>query len=60
MTVATTAVSSLDVGTLARDAVSRGYLSRSCYLIAIEAGFEIWRGGAGLKTDSFAVNISGS
>jgi hypothetical protein len=56
----TTSVSDLDIGTLAQDAVRRGYLSRSCYLIDVEAGFELWRGGAGLKTNSFSVNVSGS
>jgi Glycosyl hydrolase family 12/Cellulose binding domain len=60
MTSGTTSVSNLDVGTLAQDAVSRGYLSSSCYLIDIEAGFELWQGGAGLETNSFSVNISGS
>jgi len=60
MTGGTTSVTNLDVGTLAQDAVSRGYLSSSCYLIDIEAGFELWQGGAGLGTKSFSVNISGS
>jgi hypothetical protein len=60
MTSAATSVSNLDVGTLAQDAVSRGYLSSSCYLIDIEAGFELWQGGAGLETNSFSVNLSGS
>jgi hypothetical protein len=57
MTTAATSVSGLDVGTLAQDAVSRGYLSRSCYLIDVEAGFELWQGGAGLKTNSFSVSV---
>ncbi len=60
MTSGTTSVTNLDVGTLAQDAVSRGYLSSSCYLIDIEAGFELWQGGAGLETNAFSVNISGS
>jgi hypothetical protein len=55
MRAGTTSVSGLDVGTLAQDAVRRGYLQRSCYLIDVEAGFELWRGGAGLATSSFAV-----
>jgi Glycosyl hydrolase family 12/Cellulose binding domain len=59
MTTAATSVSDLDVGTLAQDAVSRGYISNSCYLIDVEAGFELWQGGAGLATNSFAVNIAG-
>jgi Glycosyl hydrolase family 12/Cellulose binding domain len=59
MTTAATSVSDLDVGTLAQDAVSRGYISKSCYLIDVEAGFELWQGGAGLATDSFSVNVAG-
>jgi hypothetical protein len=55
----TTPVSDLDIGTLAQDSVSRGYLSRSCYRIGVETGFELWRCGAGLKTSSFSVHISG-
>ena len=57
---AATSVSGLDVGALAQDAVSRGYLSSSCYLIDVEAGFELWRGGAGLATGSFSVNVAGA
>jgi Glycosyl hydrolase family 12 len=53
----TTSVSDLDVGAVAADAVSRGYIQKSWYLIDVEAGFEIWRGGAGLATNSFSVNL---
>jgi glycosyl hydrolase family 12 len=53
----TTSVSNLDVGALAADAVRRGYIRASWYLIDVEAGFELWRGGAGLATDSFSVNL---
>jgi cellulose 1,4-beta-cellobiosidase len=60
MTSAATSVSNLDLYPLAQDAVSRGYLSKSCYLIDIEAGFELWQGGAGLATNSFSVNSPGS
>ena len=56
----TTSVSNLDVGALAVDAVRRGYIRTSWYLIDVEAGFELWRGGAGLATDSFSVNLNGS
>ena len=52
-------MSNLDVGPLAADSVSRGYIRPSWYLIDIEAGFELWRGGAGLATDSFSVNVNG-
>lgn len=55
----TTSVSDLDVGALAADAVRRGYIRTSWYLIDVEAGFELWRGGAGLATDSFSVDLSG-
>lgn len=60
MTTGATSVSNLDVGALAQDAVSRGYLSSSCYLIDVEAGFELWQGGAGLATNSFSVSVGGS
>lgn len=60
MTTGTTSVSGLDVGTLAQDAVRRGYLPRSCYLVDVEAGFELWKGGAGLATRSFSVSVAAS
>ena len=55
-----TSVSNLDVGTLAQDSVSRGYTKSTWYLIDVEAGFELWQGGAGLATNSFSVAINGS
>jgi hypothetical protein len=60
MTSGATSVSSLDIGQIAADAVSRGYIQPSWYLIDVEAGFELWQGGAGLATNSFSVNVSGS
>jgi hypothetical protein len=60
MTSPATSVSNLDIGTLAQDLVSRGYTKSSWYLIDVEAGFELWQGGAGLKTDSFSVAVNGS
>jgi hypothetical protein len=53
----TTSVTGLDIGALAQDAVRRGYLSSSCYLISVEAGFGLWHGGAGLATQAFSVDI---
>jgi cellulose 1,4-beta-cellobiosidase len=41
---------------LALNAIARGYTSSSWYLADIEAGFEIWHGGAGLRTADFSVN----
>lgn len=59
MTSATTAVSNLDLQPLAADALSRGYLRQSWYLVGVEAGFELWQGGAGLSTGSFSVTVAG-
>jgi Glycosyl hydrolase family 12 len=53
-----TSVSKLDLQPLIADAVSRGYISPSWYLIDVEAGFEAWHGGAGLTTKSFSVNVA--
>jgi hypothetical protein len=58
MTSGTTSVSNLDLKALVADAVSRGYISSSWYLIDVEAGFELWQGGAGLATNSFSVNVA--
>jgi cellulose 1,4-beta-cellobiosidase len=59
MTSPATSVSNLDIGTLAQDSVSRGYTNSSWYLIDVEAGFELWQGGAGLATNSFSVTVNG-
>ena len=59
MTSPTTSVRNLDVGGLAADAASRGYIKKSWYLIDVEAGFELWRGGAGLATKTFSVTLNG-
>ena len=58
MTSGTTSVSDLDLHRLIADAVSRGYISPSWYLIDVEAGFELWQGGAGLATNSFSVKVA--
>ncbi|HET9893928.1 MAG TPA: hypothetical protein VFQ44_03245 [Streptosporangiaceae bacterium] len=34
-----------------------GLLDRSWWLTAVEAGFEVWRGGAGLRTTSFWIHL---
>jgi hypothetical protein len=59
MTSGATSVSNLDVGALTADAISRGYIQTSWYLIDVEAGFELWQGGAGLAANSFSVNVNG-
>jgi cellulose 1,4-beta-cellobiosidase len=50
-----TSVSNLDLGPLAANAVARGYMPSTWYLIDVEAGFEIWQGGQGLTADSFSL-----
>jgi hypothetical protein len=60
MTSPATSVSNLDVGTLTQDMVSRGFTKSNWWLIDVEAGFELWQGGAGLATNSFSVNLNGS
>jgi len=60
MTSPATSVSNLDIDQLVADAISRGYIQPSWYLIDVEAGFELWQGGAGLATNSFSVSTGGS
>jgi len=49
-------VQNLDLGDFIRDAVNRGYIpSPSWYLMDIEAGFEIWQGGQGLRASSLSI-----
>jgi Glycosyl hydrolase family 12/Cellulose binding domain len=60
MTTPVTSVSGLDLAPIVQDAISRGYIQPSWWLIDIEAGFELWQGGAGLATNSFSVNVNGS
>jgi hypothetical protein len=59
MTTGTTSVSGLDLEPLIADAISRGYISPSWYLIDVEAGFELWHGGTGLATKTFSVDVAG-
>jgi hypothetical protein len=55
---AASSLKNLDLGLLAANAVTRGYLSTSWYLIDVEAGFELWSGGAGLKSTAFSVTVA--
>ena len=50
-----TSVSNLDLKPIFQDAVLRGSINPSNYLLDVEAGFEIWQGGQGLGTNSFSV-----
>ncbi|UCH13565.1 MAG: T9SS type A sorting domain-containing protein [Bacteroidales bacterium] len=47
----------LDLRIFIQDAVARGYLEEDWYVHNMEAGFEIWRGGQGLKTHSYSASI---
>jgi hypothetical protein len=38
------------------DAVARGSLQNSWYLLDVEAGFELWQNGVGMTSNSFSVN----
>lgn len=58
-TTSTTSVNDLDLGPFADDSVSRGYMTSLCYLIDVEAGFEVWQGGAGLTANSFSLTVNG-
>jgi hypothetical protein len=53
----TTSARDLDLKTFIQDAVGRGYVRSDWYLISVEAGFELWQGGTGLATKSFAVRL---
>ncbi len=52
-------VTNLDYQPIIADAVSRGYLTSSWWLIDIEGGFELWQGGTGLTMNSFSVATTG-
>jgi cellulose 1,4-beta-cellobiosidase len=55
----TSTASDLDITAFTQDAVQRGSIDPSWYLIGGEAGFEIWQGGQGLTTHSFSFDASG-
>jgi hypothetical protein len=54
-----TSLSALNIGDLAEDSVSRGYMTSSDWLIDVEMGFELWAGGQGLAVDAFSVAPDG-
>ncbi len=49
---------SFDLKPFIDDCVSRGYLNSSWHLDALEAGFEIWRDGQGLRSVSFSGSVN--
>jgi len=52
-----TASVSFNLQDFVEDSVTRGYIQNSWYLIGVETGFELWQGGAGLKSSGFAVTM---
>lgn len=54
MTTPTTSVYDLNLRTVTSDAVVRGFVPATGQLCSVQAGFEIWNGGAGLATTSFS------
>lgn len=54
--VPVTSVRDLELLSFVADAAAQHQLSMSWYLESVEAGFEIWRGGTGLASRSFAVS----
>ena len=53
-----TSVSNLNLLPFFSDAVSRGSLESSWWLIDVEMGFEIWTGGQGLGISNFSVSAA--
>ena len=49
---------SFDINEFIKDALSRGRIENSWYFISVEAGFELWQGGAGLKSSGFSVTVN--
>jgi Glycosyl hydrolase family 12 len=54
--VPVTSVRDLELLGFVADAAAQHQLSMSWYLESVEAGFEIWRGGSGLASKSFALS----
>ncbi|WP_170201304.1 GH12 family glycosyl hydrolase domain-containing protein [Actinocorallia herbida] len=53
----TTAITDFDLKPFAKDAADRGFQRQDAYLCKVQAGFEITRGGVGLRTDAFALHV---
>jgi glycosyl hydrolase family 12 len=56
----TLSVSNLDIKAFINDAVGKGSISTSWYLISVETGFEIWQGGTNLSISSFSATVNNS
>ncbi len=51
-------VNNLDLLAFIQDCMRRGWIQRDWYLHAVEAGFEIWKGGVGLASRGFSVSLT--
>jgi cellulose binding protein with CBM2 domain/glycosyl hydrolase family 12 len=51
-------VRDLDIRAFGKDALNRAWVKPDWYLIGVEAGFDLWRGGAGNSIDEFEVTIA--
>jgi cellulose 1,4-beta-cellobiosidase len=47
----------LDLRAFVRDAIARGSVDPSSYLIDVEAGFEVWQGGRGMASRALRVSV---
>jgi len=47
-----------DMREFLNECLSRGYIQNSWYLVGVEAGFEIWENGTGLKSNSFSFSAT--
>ncbi|NUU25161.1 MAG: hypothetical protein HOV68_27215 [Streptomycetaceae bacterium] len=54
----TDAVANLDLRAFTLDAMARGYVPGESELCSVQAGFEVWDGGVGLRTDSFSFDAA--
>jgi hypothetical protein len=54
----TSSVANLDLKPFFADAVARGSLKPSWYLIDVEMGFEVWTGGQGLAIRNYSVSTT--
>ena len=55
-----TSVSNLPLTDFVREATRAGVVKSSWYLTSVQAGFEPWTGGTGLRTSSFSVTRNGA
>jgi cellulose 1,4-beta-cellobiosidase len=56
--IGTSSVANLDLKPFFADAIARGSLKPSWYLIDVEMGFEVWTGGQGLAIRNYSVSTT--